>query len=152
MKENKNKHYQVSSGRKVLYYFGMVITGVGFLLFISTFLKGFMMVGSFNTGGVFLEGIVAAPIGIVLIAVGQFMMHIGKAGLAGSGVILDPQKAREDLEPFSRQGGGMLHDALEEVESLPVSETKEVIKVRCPQCKALNEEDSVFCKKCGQRL
>lgn len=32
---------------------------------------------------------------------------------AGSGVILDPEKAKEELEPFSRMAGGMVKDALD---------------------------------------
>lgn len=41
-------------------------------------------------------------------------MGIGRAGLAGSGVVLDPQRAREDLEPWSRMAGGMVKDTLDE--------------------------------------
>ena len=35
-------------------------------------------------------------------------------GLAGSGVVLDPEKAREDVEPWSRMAGGVVKDALDE--------------------------------------
>lgn len=29
---------------------------------------------------------------------------------------------------------------------------KEVIKVRCPECGALNDEEAVFCNKCGVKI
>ena len=32
------------------------------------------------------------------------------------------------------------------------NESKEVIKVRCPSCKTLNDEDAKYCKKCGAQL
>lgn len=54
--------------------------------------------------------------GMGLIVLGGFLMKVGKSGLAGSGVVLDPQQARKDMEPWSRMKGGMVQDALEEVE------------------------------------
>jgi hypothetical protein len=41
-------------------------------------------------------------------------MRLGRAGVAGSGLKLDPQDARRDLEPWSRMTGGMLKDTLDE--------------------------------------
>ena len=41
-------------------------------------------------------------------------MNLGRRGLAGSGAILDPGRARTDLEPWSRMAGGMAKDALDE--------------------------------------
>jgi hypothetical protein len=35
-------------------------------------------------------------------------------GLAGSGVKLDPEEARRDVEPWSRMTGGVLKDAMDE--------------------------------------
>jgi hypothetical protein len=39
---------------------------------------------------------------------------MGSKGIAGSGMVLDPEKARADVEPWSRMGGGILKDALDE--------------------------------------
>ena len=89
-------------------------------------------------------------IGFILIIIGQSISILGARGLAGSGLILDPKQAREDLKPYSSQVGGMINDALEEVDLL--NESKEVIKVRCPSCKTLNDEDAKYCKKCGAQL
>ena len=41
-------------------------------------------------------------------------MGIAARGLAGSGVVLDPEKARTDVEPWTRMAGGMVGDALDE--------------------------------------
>jgi hypothetical protein len=46
-------------------------------------------------------------------------MNIGSRGLAGAGVVLDPQQARKDLEPWSRMAGGMAKDALEAADIHP---------------------------------
>ena len=46
--------------------------------------------------------------------VGGIVSGIGRAGAAGSGLILDPEKAREDIEPWSRMTGGVVKDALNE--------------------------------------
>ena len=89
-------------------------------------------------------------IGFTLIIIGQGIMTFARLGKAGSGLVLDPKQAREDLKPYSSQVGGMLNDVLDEVD-LPL-QTKEVVKVRCRQCQALNDEDARFCKHCGSVL
>ena len=91
--------------------------------------------------------------GIVLIVVGGIVMGIGARGAAGSGLVLDPKKAREDLEPFTRMGGGMLKDALDEADiNLGKSSSEKVIMIKCRNCQKLNEEDSKFCQECGKPL
>ena len=52
--------------------------------------------------------------GIVLIILGTILRRIGVRGVAGSGVILDPEQARRDVEPWSRMTGGVVSDALDE--------------------------------------
>ncbi len=89
--------------------------------------------------------------GFVLIGVGQFIRSIGACGLAGSGVILDPKQARDDLKPYSKMAGGMLGDALE---ASDLSEhlgkgPERVVMIKCSDCGKLNEEDSKFCQECG---
>jgi hypothetical protein len=108
----------VSGERKTFYYIGMALIVIGFLLFISVFFSGFMMMGRdpFDPGYNPASAFIRAPIGIGLIIVGRLLMNAGARGLAGSGVILDPQQAREDLEPWARMGGGVLKDALDEAD------------------------------------
>jgi hypothetical protein len=92
--------------------------------------------------------------GMVLIVVGQIISNIGARGLAGSGAILDPKRAREDLSPYSKMAGGMLSDALDEAnlsEHLG-NRGERVVMIKCASCGKLNEEDSKFCQECGSRL
>ena len=56
--------------------------------------------------------------GMVLIGLGQFVMNIGKVGAAGAGLILDPEKAREDMKPWSQMKGGVINDTLNEVDAV----------------------------------
>ena len=54
--------------------------------------------------------------GMALLIIGGFVRGIGARGLAGSGVVLDPEQARRELEPYSRMAGGMVKDALDEAD------------------------------------
>ena len=47
--------------------------------------------------------------------------------------------------------GGIIKDALDETDLVSEKE-KEVIKIRCTACSALNDEDATFCKKCGKKI
>ena len=78
--------------------------------------------------------------------------------VAQSGLILDPEQAREDLAPYSRMAGGLANDALQEAgidlgrrdaAVTPQGEVAPVIMLRCKKCQKLNEEDSKFCQECG---
>lgn len=51
--------------------------------------------------------------GMLLMIVGTVLKTIGVRGFAGSGVVLDPDKARDDLEPWAKMAGGMFKDAAE---------------------------------------
>lgn len=138
---------EISKNRKTLYYVGNGITLIGIILFLSVFFTAFLnpfgMMGSSNP-------MANGFIGFILIIIGQFISVLGARGAAGSGLILDPKQAREDLKPYSSQVGGMINDALEEVDL--INNEKEVIKIRCQSCKALNDEDAKYCKKCGAEL
>ena len=83
-------------------------------------------------------------------------MNIGAKGAAGSGLLLDPDKAREDLKPFNEAKGGMINDVISNIDVVDkianTYEKKEVIKIRCRSCESLNDEDAKFCKGCGKEL
>ena len=138
---------EISKNRKTLYYVGNGLTAIGFILFLSVFfvafLNPFAMFGSDNP-------MANGFIGFILIIIGQFVSNIGARGAAGSGLILDPKQAREDLKPYSTQVGGMINDVLDEVDKKP--EEKEVVNVRCQSYKTLNYEDEKKKKKCGAIL
>ncbi|MEO0631919.1 MAG: SHOCT domain-containing protein [Planctomycetota bacterium] len=84
----------------------MALTVVGFLMFFSVFLSALSGRGSGNFG--------LAPFGMILIVVGGLLRRAGARGLAGSGMILDPEQARDDLEPWARTAGGLVQDAIDE--------------------------------------
>ena len=144
----------ISPKRKTAYYVGILITIVGVLLFGSTFVTFAMNFGNFeNFAENARSNMFRAVGGMALMVAGGILCAIGARGLAGSGVVLDPKKAREDLEPYTRMAGGMLKDALDEADiSLKKTPPEKVVMVKCPACGRLNEEDSKFCQECGGKL
>jgi hypothetical protein len=111
-------HRQISDDRKAAYYIGMIVSGIGIVLFLSIFVTMFANIGSPNSFDNFdyqakSFGFRALG-GMVLMIVGGVLRGLGARGLAGSGVVLDPEKAREDLEPWTRMAGGMVKDAADE--------------------------------------
>jgi hypothetical protein len=115
---------QPSPERKNIYYIGMAVSVVGFLTFISTFVTGCINFGNFdNFNGRARSEMARALIGIGLVVVGGLMRNAGRMGLAGSGIKLDPEQARKDVEPWSRMGGGVLKDALDEAGISPSGKT-----------------------------
>jgi len=143
---------RISEGRKTAYYVGGGIMVVGVLLFLSNFLfiaagPGNMSVFDYNP----MPGLIFRGLGgMVLMVVGNYVRAVGARGAAGSGLILDPEQAREDLKPWAKTAGGLVKDALDEVRTEP--DTTTVVKIRCPKCKALNDEDARFCKQCGAAM
>lgn len=53
--------------------------------------------------------------GMALLIVGGAMKAYGVAGAAGSGLTLDPEQARKDVEPWARMRGGIAKDTLDEL-------------------------------------
>lgn len=155
----------ISQERQLLYYGGMGCMGVGLLLFLSVFVTHIANFGNFEDfeGQTRSFGFRALG-GMALMMIGGGLMHVGRSGLAGSGVMLDPQKARKDLEPWNRAAGGMAQDAIGEIEVVKKLEKKldeptagtapaePVVKVRCRACSALNDEHAKFCNQCGAAL
>ncbi len=147
---------KLNNSRKVTYYIGMGMMILGFILFISVFFSFATLFT--NPSSMFSTGFPSfsnAIFGMILIIVGQIVMNIGAKGAAGSGLILDPEQSREDLKPFNEAKGGMINDVISNIDVVDKfvnSSEKEVIKVRCNNCKALNDEDAKFCKECGTSL
>ncbi len=155
---NQPPRNRISDSRKTMYYGGMAMSVVGLLTFLSLFLifpnphNGF---GNFENSmqSFLLRGIS----GMALMIAGGALQQAGKRGLAGSGVVLDPEQARRDVEPWSRMAGGVVDDALGEVDlakhtgGAPHS-GPDVVKVRCRNCQSLNDEDARFCDQCGKEI
>ncbi|MHC1786487.1 MAG: hypothetical protein AB9880_05460 [Christensenellales bacterium] len=144
----------ITPQRKMLYYGGMALIVIGTLLFLSVFVG---MATSFGDFADFSEGsdfMLRGFVGIILIIAGSILRHIGAMGLAGSGVVLDPQRARDDLSPFAGALGGMARDAVDAFkgDKADVGEQAPQVMLRCRSCRALNREDAKYCDQCGVEL
>jgi hypothetical protein len=139
---------QLSEGRKATYYVGSGIAVLGLLLFLSVFVSA--AIGDMRPNSTMP---LRAVSGFILMFVGGVVASIGSRGLAGSGVILDPEQAEEELETYSRMAGGMLKDAMDEAQfSLGGKTPEKIIMVRCRECGKLNNEDAKFCQECGKPI
>ena len=150
----------ITPDRQAIYYTGMGLMIVGGLLFLSTFVSFAAHFGDFNDfEGRARSNMLRALGGMGLLIVGGALMNVGARGWAGAGVILSPQRARKDVEPWSRMAGGAVQDAASEVgvvkkleDRLDAPPPLPVVKVRCRQCQALNDEAAKFCNQCGAAL
>ena len=159
MRERKQSRRAISKRRKGLYTLGVALQVLGALLFIASFF-GFACAGKRAVTAPFtgnyhevadpLNWWFGAVVGVIVLAIGGFLRHIGARGIAGGGLVLDPDRAREDLSPWARAGGGLLKDALDQ--SGLGSEPTTQVRVRCKPCGRLNEEDARFCSGCGAAL
>lgn len=144
---------KISEERKATFYFGAVLMGIGALLFFSVFITAAMNFGNFdNFEAQGRSSMLRAFGGMALLIVGGIIRGIGARGLSGSGIVLDPDQAREDLEPYSRMAGGIVKDALDEADLNLGGKPETVVMIRCTACGMLNEEDSKFCQECGQKI
>ncbi len=101
---------RISESRKAAYSFGLVMIVTGVLFCFGAIAYGMLSVATRNFPNVVM---VFLPflIGMGLFIGGGLLRSIGARGIAGSGLKLDPEEAREDLKPWSRMAGGMLKDA-----------------------------------------
>ena len=144
---------QISEERKTAYYAGMGMMILGGILFASTFLTFMMHFGDFsNFESNAKSGMFRAFGGMALIFLGGIIRGIGARGLSGSGIVLDAEKAKEELEPYSRMAGGMIKDALSEADVSLGGKTEKIIMIKCRACGKLNPEDAKFCQECGKPI
>ena len=126
---------------------------VGGILFASTFVTAIANFGDFSDfESKSKSGMFRAFAGMALLILGMSVRIIGARGLAGSGVVLDPEKARQELEPYSRMAGGMVKDVLDEADVNLGGRAEKVVMVKCRSCGKINEEDSKFCQECGKEI
>lgn len=146
---------KIKKHRKVTYYIGLALIGAGFLLFISVFFSAASAMSDPFSGRPFLP-FGRAVAGMVMIIIGGIVTGLGARGAAGSGLILDPDRAREDLKPFNEAKGGMINDVISNIDALDditlSRDSKEIIKIKCRSCGSLNDEDARFCKSCGKEI
>lgn len=145
---------QISRERKSLYNAGLVMMIIGGCLFAGPFIAGpiTIMTGNIDSGIIPFVFLLAF-IGFGLIAAGGIMRNIAARGTAGSGLVLDPEKARQDLRPWTGMAGGMVKDVMDDADiKIGGSQPRQVVMIRCQSCQKLNEEDSKFCQECGKPL
>ncbi len=107
---------EISPDRKSLYTLGMVVSGAGFLLFLSVFVTSFLSFGDFTDFHNRMTSFGFRALGgVLLLIMGTKLRMLAAHGPAGSGLVLDPEQARRDMEPWSRMSGGMTKDALDEM-------------------------------------
>jgi hypothetical protein len=144
---------KISQERKVAYYIGMGLMILGGILFASTFVTFIAHFGDFSNFESRAKSDAARAFGgMAFLIIGGFVRGIGARGLAGSGMVVDPEKARQELEPLSRMAGGMVKDALDAAVVNFGGKSEKVIMIKCASCGKLNEEDSKFCQECGKAI
>lgn len=148
---------RISNNRKAAYYVGIAMIVIGIVLFLSVFVVTFGMMSDKNDFSMNrMPPFKNAVIGMILMIAGSAISNIGAKGAAGSGLILDPDQAREDLKPFNEAKGKMINDLIGNIDLVDkfveTKEEKEIIKIKCRSCSCLNDEDAKFCKNCGQTI
>ena len=164
MPEPQTPSRNVSHQRKWLYQAGLALQLVGLALFLSFFLTVALLFGQFDADvpsklGV---GFFRAVVGMICMLAGGVIRHIGASGVAGSGMILDPERAKQELEPYARMSGGLTDAAFSEMKTVRDTLNNlggrgseisiEVVRVRCQNCQQLNEETARFCNQCGKPI
>ena len=115
----------ISNERKALFYWGTGLMVLGALLFFSVFVTFALNFSDLSQMDEQMRsGALRAVGGMALLLVGAALRRVGARGMAGSGMVLDPKRAREDLEPYSRMAGGLVRDVLEEAEVLPKGDAR----------------------------
>jgi hypothetical protein len=144
---------KISGERQASFYAGTGLAALGLVLFVSVLVGHALSFGDFTDFEARTRsGAIRALVGVGLIVVGGFLRGVGQRGIAGSGLVLDPSRARRDLEPFSRMAGGMLKDALDEANVELSGRGEKVVMIKCARCAKLNEAEAKFCQECGQRF
>jgi hypothetical protein len=107
---------QISPERKAIYRAGQIIGVLGLLMFLSTFVSAALNFGDFSNFESDTRSMMLRAVGgMIMMFLGGVLTTIGFAGAAGSMLNLDPEKAREDLEPWARMSGGLTKASLDEM-------------------------------------
>jgi len=168
---------QIPPHRRTIYYIGLAPTVLGALLFGSVFVSFALHFGDFTDFDARGRSMALRAFGgMAFMIIGSILMAVGARGLAGTGLVLDPEQAREDVEPWSGMDGGVVHDArsgypessapgsrdplrdvVAGVQRPPAAAAPQPpplpqVKLRCRGCQALNDETARFCNQCGATL
>ena len=103
----------ITPQRKAWFRLGQILIAIGVLSFLSVFVSAALSFGSGDLNVQFMA--IRAVGGFILIFIGGGLMTFGIAGIAGSMLNLDPDQARQDLEPWARMSGGLKKAELDEM-------------------------------------
>jgi hypothetical protein len=129
---------------------GEVLTYLAVAIFIGSFIFFIIKIPQkpqFPYG--IIISIIFFIIGSIIRIIGDAMCTISKKGEAAAGLILDPQKEREDKKEQNKGFGGQISDMIEEI---PIVKNLIVIKIKCRECGNLNDELNKFCGTCGKEI
>jgi hypothetical protein len=109
-------HRQIPPQRKAIFRAGQILALLGFLSFMSTFVSAALNFGDFSNFESDTRSMALRAVGgMIMMIVGGGLITFGVAGAAGSMLTLDPEKARENLEPWARMSGGLKKAELDEM-------------------------------------
>jgi hypothetical protein len=106
----------ISPQRKQLNAVATIVSIIGLVLFLSTFVSAALSFGDFSNFDSNVRSMsLRAVVGMIMMIAGGAMKALAYGGAAGSGLTLDPDQARKDLEPWARLRGGLTKDQLDEM-------------------------------------
>jgi hypothetical protein len=106
----------ISPERKAIFRLGQVIAVLGVLSFLSVFVSAALNFGDFSNFEADTRSMAIRAVGgFIMIFIGGGLITWGVAGVAGSMLTLDPEQARQDLEPWARMSGGLKKAELDEM-------------------------------------
>lgn len=107
---------QIPPERKLVHRLGTILIAIGALSFGSVFVSAALNFGRFDDFDRRVRSMGLRFVGgMAMMVVGFGMIIYGTAGAAGSGLTLDPEQARKDVEPWARMRGGVAKDTLDEM-------------------------------------
>ena len=109
----------LSPQRKLLYYGGMVLSGIGLFLILSIFVSAALSLRASEKPS-FAMFMLRGVGGMMLMIAGGIVRGIGERGLDVSSAARNRQMTREDLEPFTNAINGRTRDTADRSGFLPL--------------------------------
>jgi hypothetical protein len=144
-----NKDY--TNFKKVMLIVGIILLILGIV---------FLIYGSINLGGIFDEPTTLEELeseanqgfgAMMFLAGGGFSIVIGIGLIYISQIRRVASYVATEANPGITTASHAFGKGLKE-SGYGKSETKEVVKIKCPHCGYLESEDAEFCSKCGKRI
>ncbi|MFK7799822.1 MAG: hypothetical protein AB8E82_20370 [Aureispira sp.] len=150
---------ELSKERKKKYKAGSVLMFLGGLLFLSYFLDViFFNIFSIRDARSAFNEVrnmwLRAFIGVILLILGGMKKARARTGLMKPNTNMDLEQNMEERKHLRKLKGKQLNDTLSEInlsKHLGI-DVAPVIKIRCQDCRHLNDEEDKFCGGCGQKI